>query len=103
MPLIIFPKVSVKTPNNPQHNGSKIGQASLWLIGIPLPILIFFFVVRGCTEPNLTQAKELAQKRGCAACSTGVCTCATHSGLEILFTPKPLKLDRAWSDGLHAA
>jgi hypothetical protein len=59
--LIIFPKISVKTPNDPQHNGSKIGQASLWLIGIPLPILIFFFVVRGCTEPNLTQAKEPAR------------------------------------------
>jgi hypothetical protein len=27
----------------------KIGWLLLWLIGIPVPILIIFFLVRGCT------------------------------------------------------
>ncbi len=30
------------------ENG-KIGWALLWLLGIPLPILLLFFVLRGCT------------------------------------------------------
>ena len=35
-----------KSVNN---NGGKIGWALLWLIGIPLPILLIFFLLRGCT------------------------------------------------------
>jgi hypothetical protein len=27
----------------------KIGWALLWLLGIPIPILFLFFVLRGCT------------------------------------------------------
>lgn len=27
----------------------KIGWALLWLLGIPLPILFIFFLLRGCT------------------------------------------------------
>lgn len=27
----------------------KIGWALLWLIGIPIPVLLIFFMLRGCT------------------------------------------------------
>lgn len=27
----------------------KIGWALLWLLGIPIPVLLLFFVLRGCT------------------------------------------------------
>jgi len=27
----------------------KIGWILLWLLGIPLPVLLLFFVLRGCT------------------------------------------------------
>lgn len=30
-----------------QHG--KIGWLLLWLVGIPVPILLFLFLVRGCT------------------------------------------------------
>jgi hypothetical protein len=39
----------MKTPQKPHHTDGKIGWALLWLLGIPLPILLFLFVVRGCT------------------------------------------------------
>jgi len=26
-----------------------LGWGLLWLIGIPVPLLLFFFVIRGCT------------------------------------------------------
>lgn len=39
-----------KTPeinfNKPQ---GKIGWALLWLLGIPVPILLILFLIRGCT------------------------------------------------------
>lgn len=34
-------------PRNRQHG--KLGWIALWLIGIPIPILIVLFLVRGCT------------------------------------------------------
>jgi len=40
----------MKSPqNNPKGLAGAIGWALLWLIGIPIPILLIFFVVRGCT------------------------------------------------------
>lgn len=32
-----------------QYKTGKVGWALLWLLGIPLPILFIFFVLRGCT------------------------------------------------------
>jgi hypothetical protein len=39
----------MKTPNANRTNQGKIGWALLWLIGIPIPVLLLFFVLRGCT------------------------------------------------------
>ncbi len=39
----------MKTPKNHPHTDGKIGWALLWLLGIPLPILFIFFLLRGCT------------------------------------------------------
>ncbi|HEY9250663.1 MAG TPA: hypothetical protein VIO38_16095 [Rariglobus sp.] len=30
-------------------NAGKIGWAFLWLIGVPIPVLLILFVLRGCT------------------------------------------------------
>ena len=32
-----------------QKSAGKIGWALLWLLGVPIPILFLFFVLRGCT------------------------------------------------------
>ena len=34
---------------NLKRKSGKIGWALLWLIGIPIPILLVLFVLRGCT------------------------------------------------------
>lgn len=39
----------MKTHTNSKNETGKIGWALLWLLGIPLPILLIFFVLRGCT------------------------------------------------------
>ncbi len=39
----------VKKSVNSKNKAGKIGWALLWLIGIPLPILLIFFLLRGCT------------------------------------------------------
>ena len=39
----------MKKPVNNNHKAGKIGWALLWLIVIPLPILLIFFLLRGCT------------------------------------------------------
>lgn len=31
------------------HESGKIGWILLWLIGIPVPLLLVLFVLRGCT------------------------------------------------------
>jgi hypothetical protein len=36
-------------PNNHTGESGKIGWVLLWLIGIPIPVLLFLFVLRGCT------------------------------------------------------
>ncbi|AHF90851.1 hypothetical protein OPIT5_12180 [Opitutaceae bacterium TAV5] len=49
-----------ETPENPpaSQNGrrtsrrsdaGKIGWILLWLLGVPLPVLLIFFLLRGCT------------------------------------------------------
>jgi len=32
-----------------KREAGKIGWALLWLLGIPIPVLLLFFVLRGCT------------------------------------------------------
>ena len=32
-----------------QHRSGKIGYIILWLLGIPIPILLVIFLLRGCT------------------------------------------------------
>ncbi len=39
----------MKTLTTRKHESGKIGWALLWLIGIPISILLLFFVLRGCT------------------------------------------------------
>lgn len=31
------------------QNSGKIGWVILWLLGIPIPILVILFLIRGCT------------------------------------------------------
>ena len=35
--------------NDPQRQRGKIGYILLWLLGVPIPLLFLFFVLRGCT------------------------------------------------------
>lgn len=45
-------KITKPSPRHPQKNPSisgKIGWILLWLIGIPVPILLVLFLLRGCT------------------------------------------------------
>jgi hypothetical protein len=39
----------MKTTSDVPARSGKVGWIILWLIGIPLPILLFFFLIRGCT------------------------------------------------------
>lgn len=39
----------MKTLIKRRRESGKIGWIFLWLIGIPLPILLILFVLRGCT------------------------------------------------------
>jgi len=39
----------MKTLFNRKLPVGKIGWALLWLLGIPIPVLLLFFVLRGCT------------------------------------------------------
>ncbi len=32
-----------------KQSAGKVGWALLWLLGIPIPVLLLFFVLRGCT------------------------------------------------------
>jgi len=36
-------------PRNRRWKEGKIGWALLWLMGIPIPILLVLFLLRGCT------------------------------------------------------
>lgn len=39
----------MKTTNTNRWNSGKIGWVLLWLVGIPVPILLILFLMRGCT------------------------------------------------------
>lgn len=39
----------MKTANPDQSISGKIGWALLWLVGVPVPVLLIFFLLRGCT------------------------------------------------------
>jgi hypothetical protein len=32
-----------------QRQRGKVGWLLLWLVGVPVPVLIFLFLIRGCT------------------------------------------------------
>jgi hypothetical protein len=34
---------------NPKNESGKIGWIFLWLLGIPIPVLLVLFLLRGCT------------------------------------------------------
>jgi hypothetical protein len=36
-------------PFSKNHSEGKVGWILLWLLGVPLPILVLFYVLRGCT------------------------------------------------------
>jgi hypothetical protein len=38
-----------REPSTPRTQGGKIGYILLWLLGVPIPILLLFFLIRGCT------------------------------------------------------
>jgi hypothetical protein len=35
--------------SNPTNKEGKVGWLVLWLLGIPIPVLIVLFLLRGCT------------------------------------------------------
>jgi hypothetical protein len=37
------------TPQSRESTSGKMGWIFLWLLGIPIPILLILFVLRGCT------------------------------------------------------
>jgi hypothetical protein len=39
----------MRIPVNPNRTEGKVGWIMLWLLGIPLPILLILFLLRGCT------------------------------------------------------
>lgn len=49
------PALRSHSPMNPnlnqrfRHAGGKVGWILLWLLGVPIPILLILFVLRGCT------------------------------------------------------
>ena len=43
------PTILMKIPKTHRHSEGKIGWALLWLLGIPLPVLLIVFMLRGCT------------------------------------------------------
>ena len=42
-------KANPDTKSASGHLPGKIGWIFLWLIGVPIPILLIFFLLRGCT------------------------------------------------------
>jgi hypothetical protein len=40
--------MSTQEPNGPERQRGKIGYILAWLLGIPIPILIVVFLLRGC-------------------------------------------------------
>ncbi len=42
------PLMGTREPNTPKRQQGKIGYILAWLLGIPIPILIVVFLLRGC-------------------------------------------------------
>lgn len=40
---------TMKTYLKDRYNSGAMGWAMLWLLGVPIPILLILFLVRGCT------------------------------------------------------
>ena len=40
--------MNTSEPKTPKHQHGKIGYILAWLLGIPIPILIVIFLLRGC-------------------------------------------------------
>lgn len=36
-------------PENRRSQEGKVGWAILWLLGVPIPVLVILFLLRGCT------------------------------------------------------
>ena len=41
--------MGMKTTLSNRYNSGKVGWVLLWLIGIPVPVLLILFMLRGCT------------------------------------------------------
>jgi hypothetical protein len=39
----------MKTLNHGQRAAGKVGWVMLWLLGVPIPVLLILFLLRGCT------------------------------------------------------
>jgi hypothetical protein len=46
-----FFTVQLRSPRllQTRHEAGKVGWILLWLLGVPIPILLVLFLVRGCT------------------------------------------------------
>jgi hypothetical protein len=41
--------MSTSENDRPRHQRGKVGYILLWLLGVPIPVLLLFFLLRGCT------------------------------------------------------
>ena len=49
MSRIANPRTKITTKPSRQFQAGKIGYILLWLLGIPIPILMVIYLLRGCT------------------------------------------------------
>jgi hypothetical protein len=42
-------EIAPATAEHPANRSGKLGWIFLWLVGVPIPILIILFLMRGCT------------------------------------------------------
>lgn len=49
MSLSDWSKSALRTSSNFRSKEGRVGWALLWLMGIPVPILLILFLLRGCT------------------------------------------------------
>ena len=43
------PNPQTSNTRNHQHLRGKVGWILLWLVGVPVPVLLGLFLIRGCT------------------------------------------------------
>lgn len=41
--------MSTSENDRPRRQQGKIGYVLLWMLGVPIPVLLLFFLIRGCT------------------------------------------------------